>query len=168
MESAKTQYRSPCLFLTCSGLAHRVKVSRFAHPLSSVNPRHVSDFGLIDPGLPSLGSSCAPSTSDLGSFDGLEFAETIHFLRLGNSTASSSCPPKYNVPPLSLTAPTGVLADLPFVEIATFVAVWLGMLWICKAAFWSARPMQEKGSAGAERFVATSSRDKRKITRKQE
>ncbi|EGU12510.1 Protein pbn1 [Rhodotorula toruloides ATCC 204091] len=50
---------------------------------------------------------------------------TLHFLPANASTAAvSGCPPP-SPAPLTLRAPTGVQADLPFVETTTAATIWL-------------------------------------------
>ncbi|GAA6045060.1 Protein PBN1 [Rhodotorula toruloides] len=52
-------------------------------------------------------------------------ASTLHFLPANASTAAvSGCPPP-SPAPLTLRAPTGVQADLPFVETTTAATIWL-------------------------------------------
>lgn len=47
---------------------------------------------------------------------------------------STTCPPS-RLPPLSLSIPTGVMSDLPYVEAINFLAIWLGTAYIVWKAF---------------------------------
>ena len=56
---------------------------------------------------------------------------SLHLLPCASSTGSSC---ERHLAPLQLTLPTGVLADLPFVESANVALVWLGAAWLASVA----------------------------------
>jgi hypothetical protein len=69
---------------------------------------------------------------------------TFHFLSLNTSLSLTDCEAIMHAPPLSISIPTGVVSDLPFVELINFVVVWGALLYLAWVSLkvrgrWTAR-----------------------------
>jgi hypothetical protein len=100
----------------------------------------IDPSGTSDP--PRATSSCPPSSIPLA-YPGLASSTSLHFLSPSNASQPYTCPP-FQLPTLSLSVPTGVVADLPYVETINFVAIWSGMLWVGWAALKARRRWDSK------------------------
>lgn len=168
MDTDRIKSRPICLSLRSSGPAETQtqKVSSSSHASLGLGPTERIFFSTA---ATRLGQSCPPSSVPVP-FDALSSFDALHYLRLGNSTQSHACPPHHLVPPLSLSVPTGVLADLPVVETITFLAIWTGMLWVCRVAFKTRLPSNckyEKEDAGNAK-EGKSNQESREKTRKKQ
>ena len=117
--------------MTVSTLLHEVGRSRFDRVRSAPRPPKLilPNRRTVTPPL----LACRPDALPPSLVQHLPSLYRLYFLSPSPDNLPTlrpaTCPPPAP-PPLTLAVPTGVAADLAWVEAATVVGVWLGMVWV--------------------------------------